>query len=191
MATSVASNVAKDEVVFTADGTAHRADNKEPKMARTIASAAVFLSVTVLAGLTTFWGLQFTLAQIAEAGRGAQVKPAVITSYVSTLEVTQPDALNIARTIKVVPTTPVGAAGKTTLQTAVAGFTHTVSVESLRVRSGPKKTTPQAFALKGGSKVTAVREQNGWILIDAGGRTGWVYRKFLRPASDPGVQAGL
>ena len=159
-------------------------------MARTLASAAVFVCVTLLAGLMTFWGLQFTLTQVAEAGRGTPVKAAMITNYVSTLEVARPDALNIARTVKVVPKTPSGAAGKATMQTAVSGYTHTVSVESLRVRAGPKKTTPQVFALKGGSKVTAVREQNGWILIEAGGRTGWVYRKFLR-AAQPNLQAGL
>lgn len=159
-------------------------------MARTLASAAVLMCVTLLAGLVSFWGLQFTLTQVADAGKATSVKAASITNYVSTLEVALPDALNIARTVKVVPKTPSGA-GETTMQTAVSGYTHTVSVESLRVRSGPKKTTPQVFALKGGSKVIAVREQNGWILIDAGGRTGWVHRKFLNAAPDPNLQAGL
>ncbi|WP_423066141.1 SH3 domain-containing protein [Devosia sp. CN2-171] len=160
-------------------------------MAHTLASAAVFICVTLLAGLMTFGGLQFTLTQIAEAGRTTSVKAAMTTNYVSTLAVAQPDAFNIAKTVKVVPTPPSGAAGKTTMQTVVSGYTHTVGVESLRVRSGPNKATPQVFALKGGSKVTAVREQNGWILIDAGGRTGWVYRKFLRAAGEPGLQAKL
>lgn len=145
-------------------------------MARTIAACAVLCCVTVFCSVVTFWGIQFTLTQIAEAASSITVRGGVRTSYVSTLSVTKPDALNAAKTMKVVPMAT-EAIGNATMQTA---YTHTVSVESLRVRSGPNKATSQIFALKGGSKVRAMREEKGWILIEAGGRSGWVYHTLLR-----------
>ena len=60
-------------------------------------------------------------------------------------------------------------------------FSHTVAVESLRVRAGPKKTTRQLFSLKGGTPVTVIEEDGGWVLITASGdRIGWVHSKLLR-----------
>lgn len=150
-------------------------------MARTVASLAVFLCVAFLAGLATVWGLQsigMSLGKLTAGEVQAQVRP----SYVSSLHVTNPDALNVALATPVVP---VGPAAATIKAPETAGFTHTVAVESLRVRSGPNKMTPQIFALKGGSKITVIREERGWVMVEAGqGRVGWVYPKFLRPAAD-------
>jgi len=151
-------------------------------MARVLASSAVFLCVAVFSALVIAWGVQFTLAHVGDAARRATVNGMLRASYVSTLEMTRAEALDIAKTVAVIPGTPPGPAGKTAQ--ATDGFTHTVSVESLRVRSGPKKTTDQVFALKGGTKVTAIRSQNGWVLIDAGnGWRGWVFNRFLRPVA--------
>jgi hypothetical protein len=159
-------------------------------MARLFASTALFSCVVLFAGLVTTWGLHFTLSQVAESARSAPVKIALRSGYVSTLQAANPEALNIARTTKVIPKVTTGEGVAATAELGAA-HTHSVGVESLRVRAGPHKTTPQVFALKGGTKVIALKEKNGWILINADGRTGWVYRKFLHSMADQKLQAHL
>lgn len=61
-------------------------------------------------------------------------------------------------------------------------YTHKIGVESLKVRSGPSKSTSQVFALKGGTPVSLGQSKNGWTEITTqDGRTGWVFAKFLNP----------
>lgn len=151
-------------------------------MARTIASLALFFCVILLAGLATLWGIQSIGMNLSKVAALSTFEAKVRPSYVSTLRVVEPEALNVATTTRVVPVEPATAVGKA-LEVGT-GFTHTVAVESLRVRSGPNKMTPQIFALKGGSKVTVIKAERGWVMVDAGqGRIGWVYPKFLRPAA--------
>jgi uncharacterized protein YgiM (DUF1202 family) len=149
-------------------------------VARTLASLGLFLAVILIASLTTVWGLQSIGANLSKVAALSTVQTTVRPNYVSTLRVVEPEALNVATTTRVVPAAP-----SSILDAAPqATFTHTVAVESLRVRSGPNKMTPQLFALKGGTQVTVIKADSGWVMVDAGhGRIGWVYPKFLRPAA--------
>lgn len=86
--------------------------------------------------------------------------------------------LDIARSVPVNVAIPAAAAPP-----VASAFTHKVGVESLRVRSGPVKTSTQVFALKGGTPVLLGQTSNGWVRITTqDGRSGWVFAKLLNPA---------
>lgn len=127
----------------------------------------------------TVGGVNFTLDKVAKAAVATPVKTNLKRSYVAVLPPAKAEALDIS---KLTPVVNRAADQVTAAMEARPVFTHSVAVESLRVRSGPKKTMPQLFALKGGTKVNLLREERGWVLIDAGsGKKGWVYGKLLRP----------
>ena len=151
-------------------------------MARTIVSLGLFSAVALLASAMTVSGLSFTADTVAKVAASTTVKTQKrLPSYIAYMPMVKAEALNIAKSVPVatrVPKTP----GPLEALPAPT-FTHTVAVDSLRVRSGPRKTTPQLFALKGGTEVTVIKDDGGWMLITAGGdRIGWVYGKMLRPA---------
>ncbi|KQW81076.1 hypothetical protein ASC89_04390 [Devosia sp. Root413D1] len=148
-------------------------------MAHLVLPALMFGSVAILSGVATYAGATFTLHKVAEAAASAPVKSKLKPTYIAALSAADAKALDVARSVKVVWQPP-----EALQETRVApAFTHTVAVESLRVRAGPKKAARQVFALKGGSRVTVIQEDRGWVLIDAGdGRKGWAYSKLLRPA---------
>jgi uncharacterized protein YgiM (DUF1202 family) len=154
----------------------------ELKVARTIMSLGLFSAVALLAGAMTVNGLSFTADTVAKVAASTPVKTQKrLPSYIAHMPTVKVEALNIAKSVPVatrVPETP----GPLEALPAPS-FTHTVAVDSLRVRSGPHKTTRQLFALKGGTEVTVIKEDRGWVLVTAGGdRIGWVYGKMLRPA---------
>ena len=148
-------------------------------MARTIAAvfllfAAAFVSAMLVYGLLTFSTDRLRIASVDQFS-SRTMEPV----YGAGLPVAKADELNIATLVPVAPTAREQSAPAST----GPAFTHTVAVESLRVRNGPRKNTPQLFALKGGTQVSVIREDRGWVLITAGGdRVGWVYGKMLRPA---------
>lgn len=151
-------------------------------MARTLVSLGLFSVVALLAGATTVGGLNFTADTVAKVAASTPVKTQKrLPNYIAYMPTVKAEALNIAKSVPVaarVPKTP----GPLEALPA-SSFTHMVAVESLRVRSGPRKTTPQLFALKGGTPVTVIKEDRGWVLVTAGGdKIGWVYSKMLRPA---------
>lgn len=155
-------------------------------MAHFIVPAVMLVSVTCVSGAVTVGGVNFTLDKVARAVVATPVKTNLKPSYAAVLPPTKAGALDIARL------TPVVNAPDPSAQATEARpvFTHTVAVESLRVRSGPRKTMAQLFALKGGTRVNVLREERGWVLIDAGAaRRGWVYGKLLRPVAV--TEAGL
>jgi len=127
--------------------------------------------------------MSFTLDQVSQLATTHSIKtPDLKPSYLARLPAAKADALNIAKSV---PVTQKLRNPPTLAVSPAPHFSHTVAVESLRVRSGPKKSTPQLFALKGGTAVRVVKDQGGWVLVDAGeGRIGWVYAKMLRPAGD-------
>lgn len=148
-------------------------------MAHFLLPAVMLASVTFVSGAVTVGGVNFTLNQVAKSAVATPVRTNLKPSYVAVLPPAKAAALDIARVTPVVvkrdPSQP-------TDQLARPVFTHSVAVESLRVRSGPRKTMPQLFALKGGTRVNVLREERGWVLVDAGsGKQGWVYGKLLRP----------
>lgn len=151
-------------------------------MARFVLPALMLVGAAFLSGAVTYAGASFTLNKIAELAVATPIKTQLKPSYVAALPETKAAALDVARSVMVVwrgePAQTMAAT-----DTASPTFTHTVAVESLKVRAGPRRTMPQVFALKGGSRVTVTKEEHGWVLIDAGdGRRGWVYSKLLRPA---------
>ena len=150
-------------------------------MARTIMSLALFSVVALLSGAMTVSGLSFTADTVAKVAAATPVKAQKrLPNYVVYMPTVKAEALNIAKSVPVatrVPETP----GPLEAPPAPT-FTHTVAVDTLRVRSGPGKTARQVFALKGGTEVTVIKEERGWVLVSAGGdRIGWVYGKMLRP----------
>ncbi len=152
-------------------------------MAPTIVSIGLFSTVALLSGAMTVGGLNFTADTVAKVAASTPVRTTNLKpSYIAYLPTVKAEALNVAKSVPVTPLVPTQPPGPLATSPAPA-FTHTVAVESLRVRSGPRKTTPQLFALKGGTKVTVIKDDGGWVLITAGGdRIGWVYSKMLRPA---------
>lgn len=152
-------------------------------MARTIVSLALFSTVALLAGAMTVSGLSFTADTVAKVAAMTPVKAQKrLPSYIAYMPAVKAEVINIAKSVRVatrVPKTPALPLEALPAPT----FTHTVAVESLRVRSGPRRTTPQLFALKSGTQVIVIKDDGGWVLITAGGdRMGWVYAKLLRPA---------
>jgi uncharacterized protein YgiM (DUF1202 family) len=64
-----------------------------------------------------------------------------------------------------------------------AANTATVLGQGVTVRSGPGKSNAALFALTGGTSVTVLENQKGWLRItDPKGRTGWAYKDFLSGA---------
>lgn len=148
-------------------------------MANVIVSLGVFASVMVLSGAMTVSSLSFTADTVAKVAASTPVKSNRKPSYISRLPDLKPEDLNIARSVPVATRVPKNP-GQLDAPPA-PNFTHTVAVESLRVRSGPRTSSPKLFALKGGTPVTAGQQEGSWIKIDAGnGRVGWVAAKLLR-----------
>lgn len=152
-------------------------------MGRTLVSLALFSTVALLAGAMTVSGLSFTADTVAKVAALTPVKAQKrLPSYIAYMAPVKAEVLNIAKSVPVatrVPKTPAPPLEALPAPT----FTHTVAVESLRVRGGPRRTTPQLFVLKGGTQVTVIKDDGGWVLISASGdRMGWVYAKLLRPA---------
>jgi hypothetical protein len=125
----------------------------------------------------------YTLDQVSAAARTSSVRSTLRPSYASQLAVVEAHRLDVARANPVI----VDMVGKATTGQVISvtgSHTHTVGVESLRVRSAPKRTARQVCALAGGVKVTVTNERNGWLYVTAGdGTKGWAYYTFLRPAS--------
>lgn len=151
-------------------------------------SLALFSTVALVAVVFTVTGLKYSADMVGQMAAAAPVKTTNLRSgYVSRLAVAKADDLNVARSVPVV--------SKVADQTSAAripppGFTHSVSVEALRVRSGPKTIEPQVFTLKGGSWVNISDNVEGWVRItDETGLSGWVYGSLLRPA--PAAEAQL
>ncbi len=129
----------------------------------------------------TVTGLNFTADTVAKVAATTPVKAVRKASYISRLPELAAEYLNIAKSVPVAtqPTTP------GPLETLPAPtLTHTVAVEALRVRSGPRLSYPKLFSLKGGTQVVAREQRGTWVKIDAGaGRVGWVAAKLLRSSA--------
>src|SRR5688572_3387963 len=123
-------------------------------MARTIAAvfllfAAAFVSAMLVYGLLTFSTDRLRIASVDQFS-SRTMEPV----YGAALPVAKAADLNIAAFVPVTPT----AREQSAPASAGPVFTHTVAVESLRVRSGPRKNMPQLFALKGGTQVSVIKE---------------------------------
>ena len=152
---------------------------REVPLANVLMSLGVFASVIVLSGAMTVSGLSFTADTVAKVAASTPVKANRKPSYISRLPDLKPEDLNIASSVPVA--TRVHKTPNSLEALSAPTFTHTVAVESLRVRSGPRATFTKLFALKGGTQVTAREQEGSWIKIDAGnGRVGWVAAKLLR-----------
>lgn len=129
----------------------------------------------------------YTLDRVSAAAQSSAVQTTLRMSYGTTLRSAEAHELDVSRAVPVV----VDMAGRqpATQAISVAGsYTHSVAVESLRVRSEPNKSSPQVGALAGGDKVTVTEERAGWMRVTAGnGVQGWVYHQFLVGA--PGATA--
>ncbi|MEQ1770215.1 MAG: SH3 domain-containing protein [Devosia sp.] len=63
---------------------------------------------------------------------------------------------------------------------AAASNTRKVAGQGVNVRSGAGKSKGKLFALPGGSVVTVLEDDKGWLKItDSQGRTGWIYKDYL------------
>ena len=142
-------------------------------------SLALFSTVALVSVVLTVTGLKYSADMVGQMAAAAPVKTNNLRSgYVSRLIVAKADDLNVARSVPVVSAVTESA----TVRTPPPGFTHSVTVEALRVRAGPKKTEPQVFTLKGGSWVNISDNVEGWVRItDEAGQSGWVYGSLLRP----------
>jgi uncharacterized protein YgiM (DUF1202 family) len=151
-----------------------------------IASLALFSTVTLVSVALTVIGLQYSADMVGHLAASAPVKTENLRpGYASRLAVARADALNVARSVPVSAPVDVSAAGAS----RPPAFTHTVTVEALRVRSGPRKTEPQVFTLKGGTWVNVNDTVRGWVRItDEAGKSGWVYGSLLRPAEPASAQ---
>jgi uncharacterized protein YgiM (DUF1202 family) len=159
--------------------------NEEGIVARILVSLALFTSVIALAGAATVGGLAYTAEHINTAVTGMPVKSYALThaNFVAEFPATRAADLDIAKSVPVAQSLS-QEPGPLAVSPAPT-FTHTVAVESLRVRASPNKTARQLFSLRGGTQVTVFKEEQGWLLINAGGdRVGWVYKTLLRPATE-------
>jgi hypothetical protein len=143
-------------------------------------SLALFSTVVLASVVLTVTGLKYSADMVEQLAAAAPVKTTNFRpGYVSSLPVAKADDLNVARSMAVAAKVPDQAAART----PPPGFTHSVSVEALKVRSDPKTIAPQVFTLKGGSWVNISDNVRGWVRItDEAGQSGWVYGSLLRPA---------
>ena len=153
-------------------------------MARTIAAFFMLCAVALASAVLTVNLLTFTAQTMVRVAASAPIKTYNFkTGYVPRLPMARAEDFNVAKSVPVMPVS-------LKPETAPAIPTFVVAVDSLRVRSGPSKTSAQVFGLGVGAKVTVGNTRNGWVLITAdGGRTGWVYGKFLRPAPTERLEA--
>lgn len=153
----------------------------ELPLARLISSLALFSTVALVSVVLTVTGLKYSADMVGQMAAAAPVKTDNLRPGYTARRTTnaKADDLNVARSVPVV-----AAADKTPARKAPPpGFTHSVTVEALRVRSGPKTTEPQVFTLKGGTWVNISDNVQGWVRItDETGQSGWVYGSLLRPA---------
>jgi SH3-like domain-containing protein len=152
---------------------------RELKLARMLTSVALFLTVALASlGLTAF-GLKYSADMIGQMAAATPVKTTNLRpGYVARPTIARANDLNVARSVPVVSAT-----ADTPIKVAPPGFTHSVTVEALKVRAGPKQVEPQVFTLKGGSWVNISDEVEGWVRItDEAGQSGWVYGSLLRQA---------
>lgn len=147
-------------------------------MARAIAAFFMLCAVALVSGVMTVKLLTYTAETMVRVAASAPIRTySLKPGYVARLPMAKAGDFNVATSVPVVPVSV-----KTEAAPAAAAFV--VAVPSLRVRSGPTKTSAQVFGLNAGATVTVSSTRNGWVLITAdGGRTGWVYAKFLRPAA--------
>ena len=138
--------------------------------------------VTALASLALIgFGGAFLAGSITEvAGNVPPPKTARQAWYVPA---TNSGRLFVAKDLDIARAFPVEPKLETVALQQDIGFgTHTVSVESLRVRSGPSKISDQVFSLKGGTSVAVEKSDRGWVEIATeDGRQGWVYGTLLAP----------
>ena len=155
-----------------------------------ISRLLLFCGVSAAACFASIGSIGVTLDGLSKATSAAPViQRPLKPSYIAVMPQARADALNIAKATVVAYRAPVAVVVPTEpTTTAVAEaptFTHTVGVESLRVREAPIKTSRQLFALKGGAAVTVSKSERGWVMItDATGRSGWVYGKMLNPTEE-------
>lgn len=141
------------------------------------------LGVAAISTITFLSSSAFTLGQVATEVRNSAVKSTIRMSYASQLEPVQAHRLDVARATPVI-VDMVGESKAGQVISVTGSHTHSVGVESLRVRSAPSGSSRQIGALAGGANVTVTDERNGWQYVTAGdGTRGWVYHKFLRPVS--------
>lgn len=58
--------------------------------------------------------------------------------------------------------------------------TRTVKGQGVNVRSGPSSSSGKLFALVGGTEVTVLDNEKGWLKVtDPKGRTGWAYKDYI------------
>lgn len=152
----------------------------ELKLARMLTSVALFSTVALAALALTATGLKYSTDMIGQMAAATPVKTTNLRPrHVATPVVARADDLNVARSVPVVT-----ARQNVPTRVAPPGFTHSVSVEALKVRAGPKQIAPQVFTLKGGSWVNISDNVEGWVRItDQAGQSGWVYGSLLRPAT--------
>lgn len=153
-------------------------------MVRILASLVVFSAVILIAGVVTIFGLGSSADTVSRIAASSEVNTANLKpSYIARLPVAKADDLNVATSV------PVRSVASIIPEPAVVAapapvYTHVVTASSLRVRSGPKKTEPQLFSLKDGSRVTVSQSEGvrGWVQItDESGRQGWVFGGMLSP----------
>ena len=143
----------------------------------------VLLTVSAASVAIFFVSSTYTLDRVAAAAQSGAVQTTLRTSYGTALRSAAAHELDVSRAVPVVVDM---ASKQPALQTisVVGSYTHSVAVESLRVRSEPKKSSPQVGALAGGDKVTVTEERAGWMRVTAGnGVQGWVYHQFLTSAA--------
>ena len=148
----------------------------------------IFCGVSVTACMVSIGSIGFTVDGLSKAtSEVPMIQPPSKPSYMAVMPAAKAETLNIAKLTPVIFKAPVAVVAPhqpIALAAEAVTFTHTISVESLRVREGPIKTAEQLFALKGGTGVVALESSvRGWVRItDSQGRSGWVYGALLRPA---------
>ncbi|MDF2983646.1 MAG: Bacterial domain [Devosia sp.] len=152
----------------------------ELKLSRMLTSLALFGTVALVSLVLTATGLKYSTDMIGQMAAATPVKTTNLRpGYIARPTVARADDLNVARSVPVIT-------GKASSPTRMAppGFTHSVAVEALKVRAGPKAIEPRVFTLKGGSWVNISDAVEGWVRItDQAGQSGWVYGSLLRPAT--------
>jgi hypothetical protein len=54
-----------------------------------------------------------------------------------------------------------------------------IGPSSVNLRSGPSNDAPILGVLRAGTPVTTSGSDKGWVMVAAGGQTGWIYSSFL------------
>ena len=128
-------------------------------------------------------GQQRPAPPVTEATTAALPPPAAEAARAVPAPTPAPAAELIAVATPQVATPQVEAAEPPPASAASTAGRVMLVTSGVNVRDRPSNNSRVIGTVPGGARVAVTAEQQGWFRVEGDGRSGWVYRRFLRPAN--------